>query len=78
VRRRDFIILLGGATSWPLAARTQQRPALRHIGVLMGFVEHDREGEADAAAFIEGLGALSWNEAAICTSTGAGATATRP
>jgi putative ABC transport system substrate-binding protein len=62
MRRREFITLLGGATSWPLAARAQQRPAPRHIGVLMGFVEHDREGEANAAAFIEGLGALNWKE----------------
>jgi putative ABC transport system substrate-binding protein len=62
VRRRDFITLIGGAaTVWPLAARAQHG-APRRIGVLMGFVEHDAEGEADAAAFIEGLGALNWKE----------------
>jgi hypothetical protein len=60
VKRREFIALVGCATTaWPLAARAQQHDAPRRIGMLMGFVEHDREGEADVAAFAEGLGALN-------------------
>ena len=63
MRRREFIALLAGATAaWPRAARAQQRDAPRRIGVLMGFVEHDREGEADVAALVAGLGALNWKE----------------
>jgi putative tryptophan/tyrosine transport system substrate-binding protein len=63
MRRREFIALLAAATAVrPLAARAQQHDAPRRIGVLMGFVEHDREGETDVAAFAEGLGALNWKE----------------
>jgi putative ABC transport system substrate-binding protein len=62
VKRREFIVLLGGATAWPLAARAQQSEGMRRIGVLMGYAESDRQGQAFLAAFRDGLQDLGWTE----------------
>ena len=62
MRRRGFITLLGSAVAWPLAARAQQGERMRRIGVLMGYAESDREGQANFAAFQGGLQKLGWME----------------
>jgi putative ABC transport system substrate-binding protein len=62
VKRREFITLLGGAASWPLAARAQQPDRMRRIGVLMNRTPDDAEGQARLKALVEGLQQLGWVE----------------
>src|SRR6266700_7813274 len=63
MRRREFISLLGGAATWPLAARAQQDQRVRRIGVLMGdFPENGPEAQAVVAAFRGELQKLGWME----------------
>jgi putative tryptophan/tyrosine transport system substrate-binding protein len=60
LRRREFIIVLGGAASWPLAVRAQQPERMRRISVLMTTAADDSEGQARMAAFVQGLQQLGW------------------
>jgi ABC-type uncharacterized transport system substrate-binding protein len=63
VKRRDFIIVLGGVAGWPVTARGQHQPErLRRIGVLMGYAEDDPEARSRLAAFMQALAALGWTE----------------
>jgi putative tryptophan/tyrosine transport system substrate-binding protein len=60
MRRREFITVLGGAATWPLAAQAQQSERVRRIGVLVGTAADDAIGQARIAAFLQGLGQLDW------------------
>jgi len=61
VRRRNFITLLAGAVAaYPFAARPQQGPQMRRIGVLMGGAETDPEMVARVAAFVRSLQHSGW------------------
>ena len=61
MRRRDFVVLLGGAAvAWPLAARAQQPEQMRRIGVLTNLVADDPEAQARVGAFLQGLQELGW------------------
>jgi hypothetical protein len=60
MQRRQFIALLGGAATWPLAARAQQPDQMRRIGVLMGYAESDLEAQAWVTAFVQGFKELGW------------------
>src|SRR5262245_45279342 len=61
IRRREFVMLLGGgaAAGWPLAARAQR---VRRIGMLLGFAESDPESTSRLSAFRHGLDQLGWKE----------------
>jgi putative ABC transport system substrate-binding protein len=62
MRRREFITLLGGAATWPIAARGQQQNQMRRIGVLNPFAESDPEVQANVVAFRQALQKLGWTE----------------
>ena len=63
MKRREFIMLLGGAAAWPLAARAQQQSgSMRQVGVLMTGVESDPEQRTRLTAFLYGLHQLGWSD----------------
>jgi putative tryptophan/tyrosine transport system substrate-binding protein len=60
VRRREFIAGLGGASAWPLAARAQQAPRPRRIGILMPYSPADKAWQSRVGAFRQELQRLGW------------------
>jgi len=60
IRRREFVMLLGGAAAWPLRARAQQSRTMRRIGVLMNLAADDPEAPVRLAALLQGLQQLGW------------------
>ena len=61
MRRRAFILALGGAAAWPLAARAQ-KPAIPRVGVLAPFNKNDPEWQIFVAAFKKRLVDLGWTD----------------
>jgi putative ABC transport system substrate-binding protein len=57
MRRREFILALGGAAAWPLAARAQQREKMPIVGI---FYPSTPAAGLHYAVFIERLGKLGW------------------
>jgi ABC-type uncharacterized transport system substrate-binding protein len=62
VKRGEFITLLGGAATWPLAARAQQSVATPRVGVLTTLSDKDSEGQLRVAVFRQELHKLGWIE----------------
>jgi putative tryptophan/tyrosine transport system substrate-binding protein len=60
MKRRDFITLVGGAATWPLAARAQQPDAKRRIGIFMNFAAADAQSEVRVSSFLHGMQELGW------------------
>jgi putative tryptophan/tyrosine transport system substrate-binding protein len=60
MRRREFIAGLSGAAVWSVAARAQQVPRLRRIGILMPFPPSDSEWQSRVGALRQELQRLGW------------------
>jgi putative tryptophan/tyrosine transport system substrate-binding protein len=60
VKRRNFIMLVGGAAAWPITARAQPAERVRQLGVLMGMQQSDPEAGPRVAAFERRLQELGW------------------
>ena len=62
MRRREFITVLGGAATWPLAAHAQPSEKVRRVGVLIPYAEADPEASLRVTALREALLKLGWTE----------------
>src|SRR5262245_20473279 len=60
IGRRKFLVTLGGAAAWPLAAQAQRAERMRLIGVLMPVDVDDAGGQARLMTFGQGLALLGW------------------
>ena len=61
IKRREFIAGLGSVAAWPVVARGQDS-RLRRVGVLMGVVQDEPEGQTRIQAFRQGLADFGWVE----------------
>jgi putative tryptophan/tyrosine transport system substrate-binding protein len=62
MRRRQFIVGLGGAAAWPLAARAEQGERVRRIGVLLGWDDDNTLSKAWFSGFTQGISELGWTD----------------
>jgi putative ABC transport system substrate-binding protein len=62
MRRREFILLLGGVTALPMVTRAQPAEQMRRIGVLMNRTADDPRGQTSVAALKQALEQLGWSD----------------
>jgi putative ABC transport system substrate-binding protein len=62
MKRREFMMLLGGAAAWPPGARAQQVERMRQLGVLSSYAEDYPEAKERFAIFEQELKRLGWSQ----------------
>jgi putative ABC transport system substrate-binding protein len=62
LKRREFIMLLGGAAAWPRTLKAQGTDRARRIGVLMELAADDPQARSNVAALQQGLHKLGWSQ----------------
>ena len=62
LKRREFIMLLGGAAAWPRTLIAQGTDRARRIGVLMELAASDPQARSNVAALQRGLYKLGWSQ----------------
>jgi ABC-type uncharacterized transport system substrate-binding protein len=60
MRRREFLGILGGAATWPVASKAQQAERVRLVGVLNILGSDDPEAQARRTVFEQTLQQLGW------------------
>ena len=60
MRRREFLVVLGGVAAWPFAARAQQHERVRRIALLLPASPTDAQFQARVGAFLQGLQQAGW------------------
>src|SRR5437763_13021988 len=60
MRRRDFVVALGGTLAIPLGAVEQRGEPVRRVGVLLPATASDPEWQARHEAFLQALALSGW------------------
>jgi len=64
MKRREFILALGGAAVspnlWPIVARAQQPERMRRVGIILPAAANDADFQIWVGAFLQALAQLGW------------------
>ena len=65
MRRREFITVIGGATTWPLIARARQPASIQRLGILLLSTPQAERGMEPVRRTLRGLGYVDGHNLAI-------------